>query len=268
VSWNDEALVSIIVPAYNAEKHIEQTIRSVKAQSYYQWELLVVDDGSRDNTRKIVRHYAKGDSRIRLLVLKKNSGAPAVPRNFGVKAARGEWVALLDADDIWHPKKLELQMGALKASGAVFCSTQMLDFVDEKSIHFSEPENPEIMTISFFKQLRRFRTPTSSVMLKRTLLLNFQFNEDPRYKAREDLDCWLRIHEHIGKSIKLLCPLLYYRIVRGQISGAKWRMVKRTFMVLDEFRLRSGDPLGWKKYLYFMTHYLYSIYYRVIRSCL
>lgn len=263
-----QELVSIITPSYNAEKLIGRTIESVLAQSYQNWEMIVVDDCSKDGTREVVKAYAEQDPRIRLLSLDKNNGAPAAPRNMGVREAKGEWIALLDADDIWHPRKLELQLEVLQTTGSVFCSSQMLDFIDVNCIEFSDPVLVSTERISFIKQLLKFRTPTSSVVVRRHLLSLFPFNEDPRYKAREDLECWLKIHEYIGSSVKLLFPLLHYRIIQGQISGSKWKMALKTQLVLREFRLASGGGLGWKAYFFSLTHICYSIYYRVIRKSL
>lgn len=261
-------LVSVIMPSYNAEKLIGRTIESVLDQSYLNWELLVIDDCSKDNTRDVVNKLAQSDSRIKLISLDKNHGAPAAPRNIGVREAKGEWIAFLDADDIWHPEKLALQIEALNTSGAMFCSSGMLDFSDDTLLSFSKPEKIKLRYISFFMQLRKFRTPTSSVVARRTLLIDFPFNEDIEYKAREDFECWLRIHEYIDNSIKLLYPLLYYRIVDGQISGSKWTMIFKTYMVLDRFRLVSGKSLGWKKFYYTITQNIFSIYFRVIKKSL
>ncbi|MBE9525795.1 MAG: glycosyltransferase family 2 protein [Proteobacteria bacterium] len=264
----EQVLISVIMPSYNAEKFIVRTIESVLSQGYINWELLVIDDCSNDNTRNLVNNIAQTDSRIRLVVLDKNNGAPAAPRNIGVQEAKGRWIAFLDADDIWHPDKLEIQMNEIHKEGAVFCSSAMLDFTDDRLLSFSKPGDIQVKNISFCTQLRKFRTPTSSVIASRELLLKFPFNEDISYKAREDFECWLRIHEKIGNSIKLLYPLLYYRIVDGQISGAKWKMTLKTYMVLSKYRLISGKGLGWKVFYYVVTQSVYSIYFRIFKKSL
>jgi len=264
----EKPLVSVVMPSYNVEQHIIPTIKSVLSQSYINWELLVVDDCSEDSTCDVVRNFIQDDSRIRLIVLEKNFGAPAAPRNIGVHESKGEWIAFLDADDIWHPKKLEFQIKALNKSDAVFCSTNMLNFTDGDILSFSDPGNFPLHNITFGQQLIKFRTPTSSVVARRDLLLEFPFNEDPQYKAREDFECWLHIHEKIGSSIKLLYPFLFYRIVQGQISGNKWKMTSKTYMVLSKYRLISGGSLGWKKYFYTVTQTLYAIYFRMIKKSL
>ncbi len=261
-------LISIIMPSYNAKNFIGPTIESVLSQSYKNWELIVIDDCSTDGTPEIVNTYAARDERIRQIKLEHNHGAPAAPRNIGVRAAQGEWVALLDSDDIWHPRKLEFQMKHLSESGAEFCSTQMRDFINTDDIEFTEPNNISIEKITFQRQLRRYRTPTSSIVMKKKLLESNPFNEDLRYKAREDFDCWLRIHERIDHSIKLGFPFLHYRLVQGQISGSKITMAKRTLLVLGEYKLVSGKQLGWRKYLYVFTHIAYSLYYRILKKAL
>lgn len=261
-------LISIVMPSYNSENFIVRTIESVLSQSYSIWELLVVDDGSNDSTRDIVAKFGHKDSRIRLIGLDENNGAPAAPRNIGVREAKGKWIAFLDSDDIWHPKKLALQMEVLHNSGKVFCSTKLLNFTNESLFSFTEPKDIQLQNISFAKQLRKYRTPISSVIASKDLLIEFPFNEDPKYKAREDLECWLRIHEKIGVSIKLMYPLLYYRIVQGQISGSKWKMIIKTHMVLSKYRLISGKSLGWKIYYYSLTQTIYSIYFRLIKKSL
>lgn len=259
-------VVSVVMPAYNAAPYIVPTIRSVLAQTFADLELIVVDDCSKDDTADVVSEFAKADPRIRLIRLERNFGAPAGPRNVAIREARGEWIAFLDSDDIWHPEKLALQMKALKSSGAQFCSTQMVNFVDEADLRLSSTDEPVIERISFLKQLIKTRTPTSSVVAKRDLLLRNPFNEDLRYKAREDLDCWLRCHEESGGSIKVMAPLMGYRIIPGQISGNKWLMLKRHHFVLRRYRLRSGRSLGLGATFFTFSHFFLALWYRQVRG--
>lgn len=105
----DCGLVSIITPTWNCGRFIAETIESVLSQTYLNWEMLVVDDCSTDNTREIVEQYQQKDSRIKYHCLEKNSGA-AVARNTALKMAHGKWIAFLDSDDLWKPEKLEHQL--------------------------------------------------------------------------------------------------------------------------------------------------------------
>ena len=110
-----EGLVSIITPTYNCGKFIGQTIESVLNQSYQNWEMIIVDDCSTDNTKEIVEKYVKQDKRIKYYVLEVNSGA-AVARTKAMQLASGEYIAFLDSDDLWMPDKLEKQILFMKVN--------------------------------------------------------------------------------------------------------------------------------------------------------
>ena len=258
----ESSLISIITPSYNAEELLGRTIESVLNQTYQNWELIIIDDCSKDGTCEVVRAYAHQDARIRMLALEKNNGAPAAPRNIGVREAKGEWVAFLDADDIWHPQKLELQLMAMLHSDVGFSCTQMRDFTDASSLIFTKPGEVGFERISFSKQQLKGRIPTSSVMARKSILLKFPFNEDIRYKAVEDYHCWLRIHQAIGGSIKLDYPLLAYRKVQGQISSSKKYMLQRMYMVHREY---PGTTNG-QAIFYTLTHALGGFYYRILKK--
>ena len=107
-------LVSIITPCCNAAKHLTQTIESVLGQTWNDWEMLIVDDCSSDGSDDIIKAYAKKDPRIKYFRTSKESGSPAIPRNLGIKNARGRYIAFLDSDDMWLPNKLEIQMLAFQ----------------------------------------------------------------------------------------------------------------------------------------------------------
>jgi glycosyltransferase involved in cell wall biosynthesis len=244
-------LVSVIMPSYNAEKLIGRTIESVLDQSYLNWELLVIDDCSKDNTRDVVSKLAQSDSRIKLISLDKNHGAPAAPRNIGVREAKGEWIAFLDADDLWHPKKLEVQLKLMTELNVAFSSSLSRNFKDEKDISNDEvSDNPSYEKITFSKQRFKGRIANSGVVVRKYLMLKYPFNEDFRYKAVEDYHCWLRIHKEIKYSLKLQAVLLNYRIINGQISGSKLYMLKTMFMLHKEF---EGSSLP-QAFYFTVTH--------------
>ena len=114
--------VSIITPLYNSKKLVEDTIKSVIFQSYENWEMIIVDDCSKDNGTKIVEDFAKTDKRIKLIKLPKNSGG-AVARNRAIKEAKGKYIAFLDSDDLWHPEKLEKQVKFMEENNYDFTYT-------------------------------------------------------------------------------------------------------------------------------------------------
>lgn len=123
-------LVSIIMPSYNTAKYIAETVQSVLAQTYQNWELIIVDDCSTDDTDEVVRPYLS-DSRIKYLKNEKNSGA-AVSRNRALREAQGKWIAFLDSDDLWMPEKLEKQVSFMKENGYHFSYTDYME-IDEAS---------------------------------------------------------------------------------------------------------------------------------------
>ena len=123
-------LVSIIMPSYNTEKYIRDSIESVLAQTYSNWELIIVDDCSTDNTEEIVKPFLC-DGRIRFFKNAKNSGA-AISRNFALREARGKWIAFLDSDDIWVPEKLEKQIKFMKDNNYAFSFTDYRICLDGK----------------------------------------------------------------------------------------------------------------------------------------
>ena len=123
-------LVSIIMPSYNTAKYIAETVQSVLAQTYQNWELIIVDDCSTDDTDEVVKPFLR-DSRIRYLKNEKNSGA-AVSRNRALREAKGKWIAFLDSDDLWMPEKLEKQIAFMKENGYHFSYTDYME-IDEAS---------------------------------------------------------------------------------------------------------------------------------------
>lgn len=123
-------LVSIIMPSYNTARFIKETVESVLAQSYTNWELLVVDDCSTDSTDDVMAQFL-GDSRIKYIKNEKNSGA-AVSRNRALREAKGKWIAFLDSDDLWLPDKLKNQIDFMKNNGYHFSYTKYME-IDEDS---------------------------------------------------------------------------------------------------------------------------------------
>ncbi len=112
-------LVTVITPAYNAERHIRYAIESVINQDYKNWEMLIVDDCSKDNTKQVVQDYSKEDNRIKLISIEKNGGV-ANARNIALRRAKGKYVAFLDSDDLWKPNKLSKQIEFMKKNNCYF----------------------------------------------------------------------------------------------------------------------------------------------------
>lgn len=263
--------VSVVVPNYNGAAYLRETLASVQAQTYPSWELIVVDDGSTDASADIVRACAARDSRIRLLALDRNYGRPSIPRNFGIEAASGEFIAFLDADDLWHPQKLEIQLAFMEASGTRFISSAMRDFRNAESTRalaastFDTP--PAARKITHAALLRKNIIPTSSVVVDREIIRRHPFLRDPRYKAIEDYHCWLCIHQHeIACSYKLAPELVYYRRTKASISRSKLDMLRKNYLLYSEYTV-AGRPLRLKRFGYLISYVYLSLVDRFTRAC-
>src|SRR5690554_2344188 len=132
----NEALVSIVMPAYNAEKYIGAAIDSVIAQTYQNWELIVVDDASNDNTASVIEEYTKKDIRVKYHRLHENSGA-AIARNTAIELAHGKYMAFLDSDDTWFPEKLSKQISFMENNNYLFTCTSYTK-IDEKGAYLGK----------------------------------------------------------------------------------------------------------------------------------
>ncbi len=143
----DFGLVSVITPTYNCARFIEETIKSVQAQTYMNWEMLIIDDCSTDNTAEIVLEYSKRDKRIKYHQLEKNSGA-AIARNMALRMAHGRWMAFLDSDDLWLPKKLESQLN--------FMIRNNYAFTYHRYIEISENDEPLGISVGGKKRVNFF----------------------------------------------------------------------------------------------------------------
>ncbi len=137
-------LVSIITPSYNTAKFIEETIKSVLSQTYTDWEMLIVDDCSTDNTDEVVAPYLS-DPRIRYLKNEKNSGA-AVSRNYALREAKGKWIAFLDSDDLWTPDKLTKQIEFMKGNGYAFSYTNYIEIGEDSVPNGKSVTGPKKIT--------------------------------------------------------------------------------------------------------------------------
>lgn len=242
------ALVSIIMPAYNCEKYIEEAINSVIAQTYRNWELLVLDDGSKDDTLKVIEEFSQKDTRIKALPNGRNMGVSAT-RNRGLELADGEWIAFLDSDDMWEPNKLEKQLELAEKKEAEFLFTGA-SYINEESVPFKGIfEVPELVT---YKKLRNHNVIScSSVLVKKKYFDNIKMEKD---EMHEDFAVWLRILRLGIKAYGVNEPLLIYRISRNSKSGNKIKTVKMTYKV---FRFIGINPIG--SVYFMMRHVVASI---------
>ena len=217
-------MISIVTPVYNAASFIRQTMEMVKAQTYTDWELILVDDGSKDNSLEVIEAYLKEmpDERIRLIKKGKNEGA-ALTRNRGIKEAKGRYIAFLDADDVWLRHKLQRQMEFMKEKDAGFVFSAY-EFGDEEAIGTGRIVHvPESLT--YKKALSR------TVIFTTTVLLDTQkISKDLIYMPNvpsEDSATWWQIlrNGHVARGLDEV--LAIYRRPAKSLSSNKLKAIQR-----------------------------------------
>ena len=206
--------ISVVIPAYNASPYIRETIQSILHQSLPADEILVIDDGSRDDTAAIAETFGPP-----VRVFRRPNAKQAVSRNFGIQEATGEWIAFMDSDDLWEHNKLERQMDELaKHPEADICYTGRIDFIEEQDgLHFDVPMfAPPVENIRDFLYRKCTFFPSSVIVRRSALVEMGGFCTDPG--TAEDWDLWIRLL-HAGKKFAV-CPepLLLYRLHLGSTS--------------------------------------------------
>ena len=225
-------LVSIITPSYNSARFIAETIESVLTQTYQNWELLITDDCSNDNTVSIVRKYCEKDPRIKLFVLEHNSGA-AIARNNSIKQAKGKYIAFLDSDDIWNPDFLEKQLSFMAEKDAilVFSSYKRIDENTKKEI-LSPFIVPERVTYkSLLKTCPIF--PSTAIYDVKKCGKKYYFNEKMG-SLRDDYVYWLEMLKDIKNGYGNKDILVDYRLRKTSVTANKKKVVYPQWKVLRE----------------------------------
>ena len=227
---SEKPKVSVIMPAYNMERYIGAAIQSVQQQTYLNWELLIIDDGSQDATCEIVERLAAEDERIHLIRNEKNIGV-AQARNRGFALASGKYVALLDSDDLWRAEKLALQIDVAEETGAaiVYCSYGIIDETGAKLCDdFIVPK-----VTNFEKSLSQSVISCSTALLSSDVYHNYRFNPDFYH---EDLIFWLQILNDQLEVSGVKDVLADYRVYSGTRASNKirtainrWKVYRRYF---------------------------------------
>lgn len=218
-------LISIVVPVYNAEKFLTDTINTVLQQTYENWELIFVDDKSTDRSKKIISEYLNKNKKIKLIENKENSGA-AVSRNNGIKEAKGNYIAFLDADDLWKKEKLEKQLKFMKEINCAFSFTGY-EFANEDGKGNGKivkiPEN-----INYKQSLKNTTIWTSTVMFDMKKL-NKDIIKMPNIRKGQDTATWWKILKTGVEAYGLNENLSMYRRSSGTLSSNKFKALKRTW---------------------------------------
>lgn len=262
-----EPLVTVIIPLFNAEKYIAQTIESVISQTYQNWELIIVDDCSTDNSTEIVKGYEAKDRRIKLIELKSNFGGPARPRNIGLDMSNGDYLAFLDADDVWLKDKLQVQVREMKLNNLDFTSTDS-NFID---INNNDTIINKYKIIVFLKKLKRKAKlsdvikgnfiRTSSVIISKKFISKFDENKD--FIGVEDLHLWMKILNDKNVRYKYISDkLIKYRISSTSLSerGQNQKQAIRANLCILKFILEN-QKYEYIKYFYIRIIKLAFIYF-------
>lgn len=229
-------VVSVIMPAYNAERFLEEAVRSVMNQSFREWELLILDDCAQDATYTLAEKLAAEDDRIVLLRNEQNMGV-AKTRNRGLDLCKGQYVALIDSDDVWHPDKLAAQLSLAERTGAdmIYCSYGIMDEQGKKKCDdFIVPEQT-----NFEDSLVKSVISCSTALLSRKIVEQYRFREEYYH---EDLVLWLeilrdgyqargvtevlaqyRIQDSARSSDKIYCAIQRWPIYRDFLGFSPWK---------------------------------------------
>lgn len=239
-------LVSVIMPAYQAEKYIVQAIESVWVQNV-PLELIVVDDCSSDKTQDILKPYMERPD-FHYIRNKDNMGA-AASRNRGVKSAKGDFIAYLDSDDWWEPGKLKAQLSIMEKTGSIMCSTGRELMKPDGN---STGKKIGVASVVTYKNLLRHNSINcSSVLIKREAAVEFPMCYD---KSHEDYITWLKVLKKYGYCAGINDPYLKYRLSQGGKSRNKVKSARMTFQV---YRYMGYGPL--KSCMFFLSYALHGI---------
>ncbi|MDC0539530.1 glycosyltransferase [Candidatus Pelagibacter sp.] len=190
---------SVIIGTYNCKKFLKIAILSVLKQSFKDFELIIVDDGSTDGSQKLIKELASKDKRIRFFFHKKNSGKDSVPKNFGIRKSRGKYICFLDSDDVWNPEKLQEQNSHLKDSTIMLCTS--CEYINEKGKrytgffmhYFRKFLQKKFFSTGFVSFYMYNPVIFSSVLIKAKIIKKYMLNENSELVGIIDLELWLRI---------------------------------------------------------------------------
>lgn len=241
-----EEKVSIITPVYNCEKLIKETINCVLKQTYKNFEMILVDDCSIDNSAKIIKKFIEKDERIKYYKLNENSGA-AVARNYALEKSSGRFIAYLDADDLWKPEKLEKQVKFMIDNNYAFTCTDYEKITEDgtslnKIIHI-----PKKVDYNLF--LRNTIIQTVGVMID-TQLTGKELLIMPLIRRRQDAATWCQLLRNGFDCYEVPENLSYYRVVSNSLSSNKFKAIKMNWYWYREI---EKLPL-WKAYYCFIGY--------------
>lgn len=220
-----EGLVSIIMPSYNASRFIAESINSVLLQTYSDWELLIVDDCSRDNSVEIARKFADIDERVKIFSLEQNVGAAAA-RNVAIEQAKGQYIAFLDSDDVWNDNKLKKQLAFMKQNSYAFTFSDYYVMEEDGRRTGNIVRVP--VSLTYHQYLRNTIIGCLTVIIDRKRTGDFRM---PLIKSSHDMALWLLIMKRGFKAYGMKEVLAGYRLVSTSNTAKKWKAAKDVWRV-------------------------------------
>lgn len=243
-------LVSIITPLYNGERFVAQTIECVLAQTYPNWEMIVINDGSKDNSQAIVEEYVRKDSRIKLFS-QPNAGSAAA-RNNGIRRAEGQYIALFDADDLWEPFFLESQLALMKEKNAllVYGSHKRIDEDNQECLQpYIAPEK-----VTYTDLLKTCSISCLTGLYDTSKYGKMYLNEEFK-SLRDDHIYWLDIIKKTKVAYGNQQILGSYRMLGASVSRNKKKVIIPQFKVYYKC-----EKLGLLRSLYYLSSWAYNGY--------
>lgn len=239
-----QKLVSIVVPVYNAEKHIKETINTIKKQTYKNYEVIFIDDASTDKSVSIIE--SKMSEKMKLIKLDKNKES-AVARNFGIENSKGRYICFLDADDLWENEKIEKQVKFMEQKQCAFSYTSFCYITEKRKICSRKVQIPE--KLDYKQALKNTRILPSSAMFDIKLISK---NEIKMVETElEDIATWWNILKNGYIAYGLNEVLVYYRKVKGSRSANKFKMA------IKRWRLyRKNEQLSILQTIYYFIFYI------------
>lgn len=240
-----QELISIITPSYNSSRFVEQTLNSVLAQSYTNWEMVIVNDGSKDNSPDIIQKYADSDPRIRLI--HQPNGGSAAARNNALRNANGRYICFLDADDLLHPNFLEHQLQFITQNNAtiVFASYNRINEQGDTILRpFIVPNR-----VNYTGLLKSCSISCLTAMFDKQKTGDVYFEEALR-SMRDDFVFWLTILKRGGYAYGNKEILGSYRVFANSTTGNKRKVIKPQFNVYYKV-----EKLGLIRSLYYLANW-------------
>ena len=244
-----EELVSVIMPVYNTEMFLSQSIQSVISQTYQNWELLVVDDCSSDNSALLIQKFMEADGRIKYYKTDNPSGSPTLPRNIGIEEAQGRYIAFLDSDDIWLPNKLEEQLPLFKNKDTAIVFSNYEKMTEEGV------RNQRIVIApakTDYKELLCGNIIGCLTAIYDALKVGKMYFENINH---EDYILWLAILKKgfVGRNTGTVNAL--YRVRSQSVSSNKWKALSWQWNIYV-----NVEKVGYMRAVYYFIHYALKAY--------